>query len=272
MIALPRLVVDLDENGNPSVEGLALEDIEALTGVPLQTLALNPYYVDWMKNTNVQHVELAHSDDGIFLFVNGEQLPYLDWDSESIEAAGDVAALFNVPYARLISLLAPIIQRTGLNVVVRFPTQDGAASIPMRDATSPPAPIEAEAAAPSLITHIDVDYDATGEPMIAGVTSGELAEATGLYLPVNLDPAMVAALQAQGVQTLRLLSTGEGLYVYVNEAPLPHVAWDQGRLADTAGLYAQINPDSPYIRLINLLAPQLDNMDLDLMLRFPEAM
>jgi hypothetical protein len=271
MIALPRVVVDLDENGNPSIEGLALADIEALTGIPLQSMALNPYYVDWMTNTNVQHLELAHSDDGIFMFVNGEMLPYLNWDNDSIEAVGDVAGMFNVPYARLIGMLAPIIQRTGADVVVRFPVQEGVEAVDLRDHTSPPAPLAAEIADPSLITHIDIDYDETGEPMIAGITSGELAAATGLYLPINLTPDIVAGLTAQGIETVRLVSTGDGLYVFVNGEPLPNVAWDQGLLLDSANLYAQVNPDSPYIQMISMLAPQLDNMDLDLQLRFPGA-
>ena len=120
-----------------------------------------------MKNTNVQHIELASNKDGLFVYVNGEPMPYLTWQGDSLKNLGSVMGLAGLPYGDLITKLMPIIQRTGVNMVLRFPTQDGAAEIPVRDPSQ--APVVAEAVASdqpaALVTKIDVSYDENGQPI-----------------------------------------------------------------------------------------------------------
>jgi hypothetical protein len=272
LLALPRLVMDVDDSGQVTLGGLGMDDLSSLIpGMAMEPIAINPYYVDWMKNTDVQHVELVHTNNGIFLYVNGELLPYLAWDGESLSNVGSVAGMANIPYAQLISLLVPIIERTGLDVALRFPTQEGAEPIAMRDPEAAPEPVMAEAGPSSVITHIDVDYDANGVPMIAGITSRDLLAATNVGLPVDLTPESIAAIQQYGIENLRLISANDGIYISVNDMPLPHIAYDTNVLDSAAGLYAQVNPDSPYINLANLLLPQLANVDFDMKVSFPAA-
>jgi hypothetical protein len=266
LISLPRLVVDIDETGQASVNGLSIEAVNnILPGAPLPDLSVNPFYVDWMTNTNMQHLEFASTDQGVFIFANGEPMPYLSWDGDSLTNLGTVAGIANLPYGSLITKLVPIVQRTGLNIVMRFPTQPGASAIAIRDPNVAPeamAPVT-DPAAPSLITRIDVSYDAQGVPTIAGISSRDLAEA-GIFLPIELTPQTLEQLHSNNVTEMRFVSGQNGVFITVNGEALPHIGWNNALLSNSAGVYAQMNPDSPYIALARLLLPELSNVDVDL--------
>ncbi|MEA3334608.1 MAG: hypothetical protein U9R25_01770 [Chloroflexota bacterium] len=267
LLSLPRLVVDIDEAGNFSIGGIGIDELSELTGMQMPPMAMNPYYVDWMKHTNVQHVELVHTDNGIFLYVNGDPLPYLAWDGESLANVGDVAGMANVPFSQLIGLVVPIIERTGANVVVRLP-MNGYAPINLRDPAAVPEPVPADAGPTALVTHVDIDYDENGIPMLAGITTRDLINA-GLGVPVELTKETLAAIKAYGIEELQMLGNDDGVFVTVNGMPLPHIAWNDLSLNQGATLYGQVNPDSPLVGLINLLLPQLNNVDFDVKVRFP---
>lgn len=266
LISLPRLVVDVDEEGKASVNGLSIDAVnKLLPGAALPDLGVNPFYVDWMTNTNMQHLEFASTDKGVFVFANGEPLPYLAWDGDSLANLGTVAGIANLPYGNLITKLVPIVQRTGLNIVMRFPTQPGATEIPVRDPSVAPEamePVTGETT-PSLVTRIDVNYDANGVPTIAGISSRDLAEA-GVFLPIELTPETMAQLKANDVKEMRFVSGPNGIAITVNGEALPQIAWNSALLANGADMYAQMNPDSPYISLAKLLLPELSNLDVDL--------
>jgi hypothetical protein len=266
LVSLPRLVVDVDEQGQASVNGLSIDAVnQILPGAPLPDLAINPFYVDWMTNTNMQHLELASTDKGVFLFANGEPLPYLAWDGDSLSNLGTVAGIANLPYGNLISKLVPIVQRTGLNMVMRFPAQEGASEIPVRDPNIAPEAMQpvTEEVAPALVTRIDVNYDASGVPTIAGISSRDLAEA-GVFLPIELTPDLLAQLKSNDVKEIRFVTGPNGISITVNGEALPQIAWNSALLNNGADLYAQMNPDSPYIALAKLLLPEMSNLDLDL--------
>jgi hypothetical protein len=273
LLALPRLVIDVDDNGELSLGGVSLKDLEGLIpGFQVPEMGINPYYVDWMKLTDTQHVELVHTDNGIFAYVNGELMPYLAFDADSLGNVAGFGGLLGPQYGKLISMLVPIIQRTGLNVVLRFPTNGGMAEIPLRDPNMVPEPVVAEPSDPDAVLRVDVDYMAdangTGVPMLAGISSRDLLESTGFALPVELAPETMALIKALGVEDLRIVSNGTGMFLEVNGNALPHVAWSDAQLGSAAGLYGQINPESPYIELVNLLVPGLAGMDIDMLVRF----
>lgn len=268
LLSLPRLVISVDEQGNPSVGNVALADVGKLLGVQLPAFTVNPFYVNWLTNTNVQHIELVHAADGIYMYINGEQMPYLAWDGEALSNMGQVAELLNVPFAQLIGTLVPIIQRTGLNIVLQFPKQAGAADIPLRDPSqAPQAPTEEEEVS-SVVTHADIVFDKDGVPSIAGISARDLLQA-GIAVP-GLAPQTMEMIKQYGIKDFRIVSSPKGVFLYVNDMPLPHVVWNNSFLNSTAGLYAQMNPSSPYIELAKLIVPELNNVDVDLLLKFPE--
>lgn len=266
LISLPRLVVDVDKDGQASVNGLSIQAVnDIIPGAPLPDLTINPFYVDWMTNTNIQHLEFVSTDKGVFVFANGEPLPFLAWDGNSLNNLGTLAGIANLPYGNLISRLVPIVQRTGLDIVLKFPTQEGATEVPIRDAAIAPEAMQpaTEETAPSLVTRIDVNYDANGVPSIAGISSRDLAEA-GVFLPIELTPQTLEQLRNNNVKELRFISGADGVFITVNGEALPQVSWNSALLNNSANLYAQMNPESPYIALAKLLLPELSNLDVDL--------
>lgn len=267
LLSLPRLEIEVDSQGNPTVGGVAISDIGGLLGAQLPEFTINPYYVSWMTNTDVQHIELVHGADGIYLYVNGQPMPYLGWNSESLANVGQVAGMFNVPFAQLIGTLVPVLERTGLDVVLRFPTQTGAAPIALRDPNVVPEPPARDGDVASIVTRADVVFDERGIPSIAGISGQDLAN-IGIPVPA-LAPATMDTIKQYGIKDFRITTADQGVNLTVNGMPLPRVVWSNAFLNNAAGLYAQMNPDSPYIELAKLFLPELNNVDVDLVLKFP---
>ncbi len=268
LLSLPRLTIDVDEEGKPNLGGVSLDELGGVLGVQLPEFAVNPFYVDWMKNTNVQHMELVHTADGMHIYVNGEAMPYLAWDGEALANAGEVAGLFNLPFAQLIGKLAPILQRTGLNIVLRFPTQEGAAPVAMRDPTVVPVAPPEEEVTPAMVAKADIVFDENGVPSFAGLSAQDLL-ALGVAVP-GLAPETLATLKQYGVEGMRIVTSSDGVRLFVNDKALPYLRWDGASLQGASNLYAQMNPDSPYIELAKLFLPEMRNVDIDLAVKFPE--
>ena len=110
-IRLPRMYVVYDESGDPSVFGLKASTIEGMLEPlmgpnSLWMLKIHPYYMDWIGKAQLQHVEAVWDTDGIFLFVNGEAMPHIAWDADSLDYAGQMAQIFGAPYGALIRRIA----------------------------------------------------------------------------------------------------------------------------------------------------------------------
>ena len=110
----------------------------ASLGVPLDLsqYRIDPFYPAWMKAANIQHIELRQTGDGIALLVNGALMPSLSFQDGSLQRISEVAPLLgqNGPaIGQLIEKFAPLVQRLGLSVALKFPKADGAQDIPLRD-------------------------------------------------------------------------------------------------------------------------------------------
>jgi sulfur carrier protein ThiS len=271
-IALPRLVINFDANGNPSVLGLNLADVGKYTGMNLAGMQLNKFYIDWMTNANVQNIELRQTGDGVAVFVNGQPLPHIGWSDASLQATSDLAGLFNVQNTEMIRKFLPIVRRLGLDLVVTFPRAEGAAEIPLVD---PSQAIAAAAAKPSdepasAVVQFEVKYDENGVPGILGITAADLA-AMGISAPLALHPAYVAMLQQHNIQSMELRGKSDGLFIYINGQPLPNIVWDDTFLNNAASLYAQMNPQSPYIDVAKTVLPLVNKADIAVLVHFPVA-
>jgi hypothetical protein len=123
---------------------------------------------------------------------------------------------------------------------------------------------------PSVIVTFEIKYDEAGTPAILGITAGDLV-ALGLPLKVGLPPSTISALQAANIQSIELQSQPSGLYVYVNNEVLPNLTWDSALLTNLADLMVQLSPSSPYNEVIMGVVPNLDKLDLDILIHFPLA-
>jgi len=273
MLALPRLEISFDKDGNPVVLGMKLADVGLMLGQDLSGIKLDPFYVTWMTNANVQHVELRQTGEGVAMMLNAKPMPHLSWDDKSLSQAMDLAMAFSPENANLfttIRKLLPIVSRLGLAVVVRFPLQPGAKEIAFAEESVVMAKVNPSKDPASIILKFEVRYDVQGVPSILGVSGYDLAD-IGLPVPVAIEMGVLKNLQGKDIQALELRTKPEGLFVYVNNNPLPSFTWDKQLLKNAAEAYAQMNPQSPYVATINQMLPMLDTLDIGVMVHFPPA-
>ena len=277
VVALPRIVLTFDDQGNPGVEGVALEEIARSLGVPLDLsqYRIDPFYPAWMKAANIQHIELRQTGDGIALLVNGALMPSLSFQGDSLQRISEVAPLLgqNGPaIGQLMSKFGPLVQRLGLAVALKFPLQEGAQEIPFAPADTKVAALQASTEAPSAVAKFEIRYDEQGVPSILGISARDL-QALGVNANVALAPAVLAQLQANNVQHVELASKSNGLYMYVNGNPLPAIAWDSSSLNNALQVYEQMNPGVPqqYLELMKTFIPMLAQTDMSVLIHFPVA-
>jgi hypothetical protein len=194
------------------------------------------------------------------------------WDDASLQQAGDLAPLFNVPVETvdMVKKLLPIVRRLGLDMVLKFPLRPDAKAIPLADPAVAMAKVKPEEAAATAVVKFEIKYDQQGVPGILGITAQDLL-ALGISAPLALDMNAIRALQARNVQFMELRTKPDGLYVYVNGNPLPNLVWDNTLLTSAADMYGQTNPTSPYVEVVKQALPTLDNMDIGVLVHFPLA-
>ncbi len=276
VVGLPRIVITFDDQGNPGIEGVALDQIAKSLGVPLDLsqYRIDPFYPAWMKAANIQHVELRQTGDGIALLVNGEMMSSLSFQDGSLQRLGDIAPLLgqNGPaIGALLEKFAPLVQRLGLSVALKFPMQDGAQAIPFAPADIKVGSLTAAASeTPSAVAKFELRYDDQGVPSILGISARDL-QALGINANVALAPSVLAQLQANNVQSLELSSKSDGLHLYVNGLPLPAIAWNGQSIDNAIQVYQQMNPGVPpqYLDLIKTFVPMLAQTDMAVMVHFP---
>ncbi len=268
-IALPRLVVDIDRDGMPSILGISPLFLQAF-GVDVSGFTVPPATVQTMMRAEIQHIELASIGDRLVILVNGKPMPQLGWSEESMARALALARVFDVQNTETIAKLLPWVTRLGLNVVVRFP-RDGAAEIPI----SPPGTVKTLTVSPhtdppSMIVKFEVKFDQNGEPGILGVTASDLAKfgITGLG---RLAPETLLKLQGGNVQHLEIRNKPDGLHLYFNGEPLPTLIWDSQLLANVVEVYGKLDPQGALKPLVDVLLPTLDRADVGILLHFPLA-
>jgi len=272
-LALPRLEVAFDAQGNPTVLGMKLSDVGAMLGQDLSTLKMDPALINWMTNANIQHIEMRQTGDSLALLINGKPMPHLAWDDKALNQAMDVAALFLPGSENLFTAVKkflPLVSRLGVDATLRFPLQKGATAIPLADPSVALAPVNPSKDPASIILKFEVKYDDQGVPSVLGLSGYDLA-ALGLPLPVAIEKGVLKNIQSQNIQNVVFRTKPDGMYIYLNGNRLPGLAWDKQLLKNAAEAYAQMNPASPIIPTVNMLLPMLDTLDIGIMTKFPPA-
>lgn len=273
-LELPRIVVTIDEQGFPSVFGLSVGDIQNMTGMDMSMARVPDQLMQMLAAAGVQHIEVVINGDGLFLFVNGQPLPYLEWDQERLNTLVSALQAFQVPNAPLIGRFVPFMQYISISLAVKFPLPEGASEIPLRD-TDEFFLVDAQAAAGEVetvslkfIAHVDVDAD--GVPSILGVSTRQIQEDTGIDLSTAVVPAnLMAQLNAGGVQHVQVQTMPDGLYLYMNGQALPRLAWDGAHLQTLADLVPKLMADQPWAPLAGQALAKAQAADIRLAVRFP---
>jgi hypothetical protein len=267
-IALPRLVVDVDAEGNPSILGIS-PALLATFGVDVSGFKLPPDLVQQMMDAGVQHLEVASVGDRIMLFENGKPLPHLGWTQDSLARMLNLLDTLEVENSATIRRILPVITRLGLDVVLRFPRADGVAEIPFVD-TSTVRSFQPTVTTdpPSAVIKFEVRFNEQGQAGMLGLSADDLA-ALGMGSMVRLAPETLQNFQKGDIQHMEIRTKPDGAYIYVNNEPLPRLIWDTQLLGNAVDLYARLSPEAQLLPLIQQIAPYLDRADLGILLRFP---
>lgn len=284
-LLMPRITVSLDEQGIPTVLGIPMDRLGSLLRQDVSGLKMDPATVQKLQAAGVQNIEAVATAEGLYLYINGQPLPYLALDEETRAGVGDLLKLAGVQdnTAKLVQNLLnnKILSRTGAPVLIKLPVAPGVAEAGVRDTKTLPRvdtqQARASVAQKVLILHLDAALDEQGAPTIAGTSltdlQGALMEA-GIAADLSsarLNPATIASLQAANVALLQVETEPEGIYINVNGQRLPRLAWDDERLQNLAALYGGLEPDSPYLPLLHFLLPYIQGADIELGVTLPLA-
>jgi hypothetical protein len=264
MLALPRIVVNVDDAGNLSFLGLSA----ATFGMDVK---LPKSLVDTLVSGNVQHVEVRIIGSGLILFANGKPLPHIGWDDQALAQTADLAQVFTGQDVSTIKKLLPIVRRLGLDVALRLPKKPGAADIPMISMEEGGKVVAQPSGGPATaVVKMDVKIDDQGQPSILDLTAQDLAQ-LGMAMPAVLDGDTLKRIQAANIQHAYVRSQPGVLNLYANGKPLLHLIWDSRMLANAAELFGQLQPDSPYREVAKMILPGLEQADIDVLVYLPKA-
>jgi len=281
-INLPRLHVIYDEQGEPSILGIALSTAESVVRSDFGMLRLSPEQVQQLMNWNIQHIELALTADGLFVFVSNKPLPYLAWDEQTLANVGAMADKLDVllpsaaRFVRLQNVLPLILRSVGMGIVLELPLAPSQETTPFEGHPNGlPVTPPAEAAEKPLTLHLPLQYDQAGEPSVEGIKLQELGKLTGQPVAIGkLDQATMGTIQQAEVESVLVKMEAKGLVPYVNGQPMPYIAWADEHLLNLIDLIEVTSPDDPIlgnphlIDLVRRAVPGVKDADIQLSVEF----
>jgi hypothetical protein len=290
-VALPRATIEVGESGAAeSIIGIPNEILSGLMGGSPQLM--DPAMVANMQASNIQHIELVSGKDGLFVFVNGQALPYLRWEGSRLRDSLPVIQQLNSLYGQLtgqqladwIPNMLPLLQRVGMDVLIQLPVAEGAEAVEVRaDDAALPEPQDMEAAAgdpQGAVAYLPIFYDASGAPQVMGPggqlwrLDPQMLVAMGMgNLPLFLSQDTLNTLMQAGVKSVGIESSGPGIQIAVNGDELPiMVGWGQDELNNVVKLLEGTGMVDPAaVQLLNAVVPAIPAADVSLYMEFPAA-
>jgi hypothetical protein len=290
-VDLPALVIDFDASGKPSVGNVPLAQLGAAfaPGV-LDSLVMQPEMVGLMTESNIQHIQIDNSPNGLLLLINGEPIPSIKWDGQILSDTGGLISQLGAGTPVLERML-PVVANLGFGVIVRFPMQTGATAIPTYIEGGESAVAARQAQQDFLATVGDnppsitlpVFYDQDGTWRVGDLTDTEWTNLTGVPLQaVRLQPQMIQGIMSSGVTELSIFTNSEGIHLSINGRQLPYIGWADGEinhllaLADQLGLWNTLADSGmnmgELIGMVETLLPAVQATNTNINVYFPGSL
>ncbi len=258
-VDLPALVIDYASDGTASVGGLTHMDIgntEAPGGVvlppgvrrglatALYAMSLDPTWVQYFTAANVQHLQVNNGPDGIFLMVNGRQIPSLVWDGGSLVATSEAIEAIGLGVPALNKVL-PLVRSFGVGLLLRFPVAEGTELIPLTGQPESEEAIRARATQQQMAeligglpaVDLPIVYHADGSFTLADLTDTEWSALTLVpFWAFRLPPGVIASLSDAGISVITLQTNKEGIHIGVNDIALPYLSWGSGEVQNVLAI------------------------------------
>jgi hypothetical protein len=282
VVSLPALVLDVQPDGSITVGGQSLAEVGAMLGQDLSTISLPPEQVGILSQSNIQHIQVANSPEGIVILVNGEAIPSLAWNGDQLVATGEILQSMGAGVALLDKLL-PLIQNLGLGVTIRFPVAEGAEIVPLEatdDETAQRALelqqdfLDAVGTPPTF--QITVNYNPDGTWNIGDLSQAEWSQVAPInWEMLNLTPEVIQAATNAGIEEVSLYTNPDGIFIAINGRTLPYISWADGRVNNVLELLRQTgvlgaDPNmQTMVDTVESLLPAVQASDVRLNVNFP---
>ena len=201
--------IAFDAEGNASFEGTPVAQLEEALGASLG-VALPPMALNIVNGVGADQFSIATQPNGIDLAFDETLLAGLAYDSERLENLTPILGAFvDQSMGDMIGNVVPMLQGADLDIIVSF---------------------TGEPAADTLLPAISVDVAEDGSASAFGIPLG-----SGSLLPADL----LAMLGDSNVLKLDLSIRSEGIYLALNQEPLPTIVWNEASI----GLIGKIAVD-----------------------------
>ncbi len=283
VVDLPALYIDLDTDGNASIGGQPVAQLAAMANGAIPT-SFDKTWVNHLTATNIQHIQIDNTANGIVILANGEPIPSLGWDGDALVATADTLSMLGANVGPQIAKLLPLVRDLGIGVVVRLPVAEGTPLIPMVVQGDESAAAMAKKAQEEYlkavgnppVVRVTLAYAPDGTFSVADISGTDLA-ALGIKLDtLNMPAGSIAQVQKLGIKKLNLSSNTQGIFIGINDKTLPHITWDNGeinhvlKLAGQMGFLQQIpNYNAGVQQMIESFLPAVQASDVNLTVTFP---
>jgi len=127
------------------------------------------------------------------------------------------------------------------------------------------------------LPRVRVAFNEQGEPRVWGIPLGAFRGlAPAVVDGLKLAPEQVQMLMSWGVQHAEIALAHDGVFLFVNNEPLPHVAWDRAALEEVGGLVDKVGvlPQQVYkVTTASELVPGLlQGLGIGAIVQFPLAL
>ena len=286
VIDLPALVLDVGPDGSVAVGNVPFADLEALVGPILSDVSVPPIIVPLMIAGNIQHIQVSNTPDGLLLLVNGEDVPSISYDGDSLSTTADALSTFGVALPMMDQLLG-LVNQIGIGVIARFPVLPGVEAIPlyiegngsaaMAEQKAQKAYLAAVGTPPRI--NLPIFYEADGSFSIGNMTDSEWGGLTGDALSIlRLNPSQLALAAQYGISELGISTDIDGITIIINGNALPTLDWSDGKANHLLNLISQIGVldmampgGGALMAMIHGFLPIIQTVEFDLTMHLPAS-
>lgn len=255
---LPSVKLEMRDNGTASLYGFSLNRV-----------ILQPAMIQSLQGAGIQRLEARIGYNGIHVYTNGEDLPYVSWDATSTENLQEVLAALPpsvLPNGAMIARYLPWLRKIGLGV--RFELPPGTGDFPRWTGETSVTPEQPTETTIGPITIASLVFDPNGEAIIEGIPVSQIEQMTGSAIPLQLDANTMALLSSIGAESVKIETQPNGINVYMNDEPLPGVAYDTARLNELMPLVNAFVADPATQELIAQVLPLLPGAEVTVLVSF----
>ncbi|MEZ4616893.1 MAG: hypothetical protein R2867_15505 [Caldilineaceae bacterium] len=283
VVDLPAIVIDFDQDGQATIGGAPVADLGAAFGAPID-IPLTAEQIQSFTESNIQHVQINNSASGLMILVNGQPIPSIAWDTDSLATTNEVLSMFGDSMGTIADLL-PLVSNLGAGVILNFPLAQGAEMIPMAVSGDASAASASAAANEAFLAqagsaariNLPINYNADGTFNIGSLSAETLSLSLGLPLEsLTLDQERIDRYVSMGMETFSLATDSEGIHMTLNGADLPHISWGDGKLAyglqlaAQAGMLGDSGDNAAMMDLIQQLLPIIQTAEVTVNVTFPQ--